>query len=187
MKKWILVIGCGLLISTLGISSIVTATRTVKKSTDKEFKGIPDDLNENELLFIRLDSAVVESEKPKVAEERTRWSIRKMHNKFVQQANKELLSTVSDYPFDYTVIRRHQLKEYAEEGSKYVLDFKPFTDAQKGIRHAGKEEIVKFPLYILDLTTNNRYILSYVSENFVYKYGGLIKKYLLKAVKSKYK
>ena len=113
--------------------------------------------------------------------------IRKKHNENVPVSNKQLKESAKEYPFEYVLAYRNDIEKYRSLGYKYLLDFKPFVDMRQGIRQSNSNTIVKFPLYIQDLTNNDIYILDYISETFTYYYRGIIKKTLVKQVKKKYK
>ena len=168
-------------------SSIIQTNYYVQENEGQEFKGLPNDLDKNKLIFIRLDSAIVEAERPKGRLKRTEWGIKRMHNQNVNRSNDELELTAQEYPFEHVITTRNQVAEYMKKGYKYVFDFKPFVDAQEGIRHSNGNYTVKFPVYILDLTTNATYNLGYLADNFVYRYKTILTRYLLRPVKSKYK
>lgn len=153
----------------------------------KELKGLPDDLDEAKIVFLNLDSAFVEEEKPKIREEKARWAFKKIHNVNVPKSNAQLASIAPKYPFTYKIGRRSQLENYKAEGYKYVLDYVPFTEAQQGIRHTNSNYRVQFPVYIENLENGDIYLLGYVTDNFVYKYKSIFNKYFLKDVKSKFR
>ncbi|GCC50230.1 hypothetical protein SanaruYs_04450 [Chryseotalea sanaruensis] len=155
----------------------------------KQFKGLPDDLNVSKIIFLKHDSTEVEPEKPRGQgqDEKIRHALKKNHNTNVAGSNLQLRTAAKEYPFEYVITSRENVLAYKELGYKYVLDFKPFVDIRQGIRHSTTKVTVYFPLYIYDLTTTDTYIIDNVSENFVYYYTGLMKKALIKQVKRKYK
>lgn len=159
---------------------------SILEEETNEFKGVPDDLDVSKIVFLNLDSAFVEEEKPNIRAEKAKWAIKKVHNFNVPKANAQLADIAPDYPFEYKIGRRSQLEEYKAEGYKYVLDYVPFTEAQQGIRHTNSNYSVKFPVFVKNLENGDIYILGYVTDNFVYKYKGMFKKHFLKDVKSKY-
>ena len=152
-----------------------------------EYKGLPDDLNEHTLVFFFLDSAEVSDEKPKTFKERGPWNMKKLHNTRVPRSNAQLIETAQNYPFEYINGRRSDLEDYISKGYKYAFDFVPFVNAQNGIIMSNRNYNVKFPVHVKDLKNGDIYILGYEADKFVYNQKGIMKKYLLRAVKSKFR
>lgn len=153
----------------------------------EQFKGVPDDLDQHGIVFLNLDSAEVSAERPQIRSERGAWHLQNVHNYNVPKANQQLALTAPSYPCKYLITRRNKLKNYTHSDYKYVLDYAPFVKAQNGDRETNGNYTVKFPVYIENRETGDIYILGYVADNYVYRYKSILKKYLFKAVKRKFK
>ena len=154
-----------------------------------DYKGVPTDLNTNKIIFVLLDSAILEKEEPKKHKDGITWQVKKMHNSKMGKSNEELVTSALLYPFDYIITKRNKIDEFRQKGYKYLLDFKPFVEMPLGnwFAMAAKGYTVSFPVYILDLTNGERYLLGYATEAYTYHYKKIFKQYLLRKLKRKYK
>jgi hypothetical protein len=199
-KQFLLILSVSmtsLLFAQLDSKDLLSSKNEIKNQTEnidqdnikppKEYKGLPEDLDVNKIIFLRLDSANVETERPQIRSERYAWTIKKFHNTRVIRCNEQLKASAALYPFDHVIISRSEIQKYKDLGYKYVLDFAPFNNASQGIIKSDAHTKVKFPVYVMDLTTSDIYKAGYLDEDQRYRYKALMKKYVLNRVKRMYK
>lgn len=158
MKKYLLLIACLFFVTYANAQTV--------------YKGVPKDLNEETLVFVKYDQLEVP--------ERLKGRHRKIalhhitaHNeKNAPIANQQLEEEVKNYPFKCKVIYYSELTTLKSTDYKYVFMFDPIKWIHEDAVFAtGNSQ----PLLIKDIKSGDTYKLKEFSSTFVYNYKGLIK------------
>lgn len=150
----------------------------------REFKGLPDDLDEHKLILLNYEPINISDNKPEGEEEKYIRMRKKLHKRAVVQANEYLRTSAIEYPFKYAIAGHSSYEKLVGAGYKYVLESNCF-DNERLMKSPESGVLLIYDFYIKDLTTGDIYILFHLDEMKVYDYRLIMKK-LNKLVKKKY-
>ena len=157
------------------IAVFVLALIPVIGFAQKEFKGIPEDLDQHKIIFLNYEPVNVSSEKPKSKEDRYIRDRKEQHNMATEQANDYLRTAALDYPYKYAIAKYSSYESLVEAGYKYVLLCNCF-DNQRLMKSPESGVLLIYDFYIKDLTTGDIYLLFDLDEMKVYDYRLVMKK-----------
>ncbi len=150
--------------------------------TQKNYNGLPDDLNKEKIIFLKFDSI-------QVTDDLRNGQQRDFNkrNKFATKSNAILIEEAKKYPFACILATRSEVKVLAKQGYRYVLE----NDMMNGFNSGNDMYIsssTKYiaPFYILDLSNGDKYTLFTISQSYAYRYDYNMGKFL-KKVSKKYK
>ena len=69
----------------------------------REYKGLPDDLNEQKLILLNYEPINISKNDPEGEEEEYIRTRKKQHNRAVVQANEYLRTSAIEYSFKYAI------------------------------------------------------------------------------------
>ncbi len=150
----------------------------------REYEGLPDDLNEQKLILLNYEPININEKKPEGEEEKYIRRRKKLHNRAVEQANEYLRTSAIEYPFKYAIAGHSSYEKLVGAGYKYVLESNCF-DNERLMKSPESGILLIYDFYIKDLTTGDIYILFHLDEMKVYDYRLIMKK-LNKLVKKKF-
>jgi hypothetical protein len=153
-------------------------------SAQREYQGLPDDLDEHKLILLNYEPINISEEKPEGEEQKYIQTRKKLHNKAVDQANEYLRTSAIEYPFKYAIAGHSSYEKLVGAGYKYVLESNCF-DNERLMKSPESGILLVYDFYIKDLTTGDIYILFHLDEMKVYDYRLIMKK-LNKLVKKKF-
>lgn len=153
-------------------------------AAQREYKGLPDDLDKNKIIFLNYEPINISDGKPKGEEEKYIYTRKKQHNKAVEQANEYLKTAAIDYPFNYAIAGHSTYENLVSAGYKYVLECNSF-DNERLMTSPESGVLLIYDFYIKDLTTGDVYVLFDLDEMKVYDYRLIMKK-LNKLVNKKF-
>lgn len=163
---------------------IASFRETMQKETEgdvainaqKVLKGIPDDLAESRIIFLKHDSVKVEKPVDNDRIALIRYKNQQMHNSKVQKANTQLLELAKEYPNTYTIAYRKDVDALKASGYKYLLDCLAFENLKKGDFKSNSNFTYMYELFIRDLENNYMYTLKgSVAEMEVYDYKKMMR------------
>lgn len=169
-----------LLITVIASFSISVATAQEGEANVK--KGIPPDLKESKVVFLRYDSTEVDAKDKKSS------YYQKRHNKNVPDANKEWAAAAKEYPYSYVIASRKDLDALKEKGYKYFLDCEALRNMASGTRNDKSTSTAilanYYTIYFQEIGTTNAWVVSdEFNENQLYFPKFIMNKYVLKAIK----
>lgn len=153
------------------------------QAPSKMVDHLPNDLNQEKIIFLRYDSAAIDL----ASNERGYIARQKNYNKAIPKSNAKLMKSVEEYPFPYVVAYEKDLPRLKQEGVKYVISCDAFKIFREGTWNSDPQLRIHHVLYIYDLTTDTGYIVdrSFL-EGFILNYP-LIMEQLLKKIKRQFK
>jgi hypothetical protein len=151
----------------------------------KKYEGVPDDLDKSKIVFVRHDSATIQPNAKGWAEKSSN-KFKTYYNKIIPKSNKQLEDKAKNYPFEYIIADRGDLPKLKEQGYKYVLYCDCFDSYREGMPKAHYKMSVYYPVYLMDMNTQEIYVHDDMSEVFTMSYDKIID-YFIKKVKKKYK
>ena len=146
--------------------------------------GLPADIKSVGVIILKHEMAEIENIQNPSNSEKLKNKGKEQHNIMAPKANEKLEKVLEEYPYKYIVAdNRSQLEDLYEEGYKYVLDCIAYDNMKNGNFKSSAKVEYFYELYILDITTNTRYIITNkLSERSVYDFKIMINKYLKKAI-----
>lgn len=147
----------------------------------KKANLLPNDLASEKIIFFEFEH--IENDVNMPYAQRKRISHRNVISK---QANKELAIEATFYPFQYIISNRSDYFKFIDNGYKYVLENDMMNSYNYGENISpGKHKLFSSTMYLKDLTTGKRYELFSITQDIVYEYATIMKKFN-KIVKKEY-
>lgn len=153
-------------------------------AAQREYKGLPDDLNDQKIIFLNYEPISISDENAKGDVEKYILTRKKQHNKATEQANDYLKVAAINYPFKYALASHSSYENLVSAGYKYVLECNSF-DNERLMTSPESGVLLIYDFYIKDLTTGDIYILFHLDEMKVYDYRLIMKK-LIKLTNKKF-
>lgn len=150
--------------------------------SQKEFKGIPNNLNRETIIFLEYEQIPIDTSMRKVLKRMYR-----SRNIEAPKANKQLHEEAKNYPFKYVISKRSAYKDSLINSCRYVLENDIMEAYNNGVNlYAGYNTEYKSPMYILDLKTGDKYKLFDIETHHGYYYKYIMRKFI-KKVNKKFK
>lgn len=146
--------------------------------------GLPSDIKKVGVIILKHQLAEIKDVANPSNSEKLKNKNKEQHNIMAPKANEKLEKVLEEYPYKYVVAdSRSELESLQEEGYKYVLDCMAYDNMKNGNFKSSAKIEYFYELYILDLSTNTKYIITdKLSERSVYDFKMMINKYLKKAI-----
>lgn len=141
----------------------------------EEYKGIPEDLAQEKIIFLNYEPINISDERPRSKEDRYIRERKEQHNMAAEQANDYLRTSALDYPYKYAIANHSTYKNLVEAGYKYVLECNCFNN-ERLMKSPESGVLLIYDFYIKDLTTGDIYLLFDLDEMKVYDYRLVMKK-----------
>jgi hypothetical protein len=148
--------------------------------------GLPADIKDVGVIILKHEMAEIENGPNPSNSEKLKNKNKEQHNVMAPKANEKLEKVLLEYPYKYIVANdRSELENLKEEGYTYLLDCMAYDNMKNGNFKSSAKIEYFYELYILDLATNTKYIITdNLSERSVYDYKMMINKYLKKAIEN---
>ncbi|MDH5476006.1 MAG: hypothetical protein OEX22_09975 [Cyclobacteriaceae bacterium] len=134
---------------------------------------LPTDLKTEKVIFLEYEHIKNDVNMPYAQRKRN------SHRNVISiEANKELALEATYYPFQYIISNRSEYYTLIKKGYKYVLENDMMNSYNYGENvDAGKNKLFSSTMYLKDLNTGKRYDLFMVTQDIVYEYGTIMKKF----------
>lgn len=139
-------------------------------------KELPADLPQSKLLFVKFVPVQLAAEAPGgFGAERRNYFMKLNHNKYLPEANKQLVAAAAHYPYAYRITTPDSVLFYRAQGYQYMLMQSAFNAYLDGsfrgtTSHSGTYNVTSVGLYVQELNTGDKYFFDSFSESFVYAY-----------------
>ena len=148
------------------------------------FNGLPDDLDQEKIIFLEHEKIKVTADKKNGKEEKYLHLRQTNHNSVIEESNTKLKGAALQYPFKYAFATPSTYESLLKAGYRYVLQSRVYS--YEHLKTQPKEgELIVFEYYIFDTQKNVAFKAFELDEMKVYD-SKLLMKRLTKALRKKY-
>ncbi len=141
-----------------------------------ELKGLPDDLENNKIIFLSYNPVSVDKSAATTKEEKYIALRKEKHNDATKQANEYLKMSALDYPFRYALGNVDRYLPLVNAGYKYVLECNCFHNDRLNYQPEA-DVLLQYDFYVRNLTNNDVYFLFKLDEMKIYDYRLIMRKF----------